>query len=221
MRKAHNRNEHPQRIRVLTVDDHELVRDGMAFLLSPYEDIEVVGKALDGEEAIRLCGELQPDVVLMDMLLPGIDGAEATQAIRSQYPEVQVLALTSFYDENLVSRAIQAGVIGYLLKGVSMDELAAGIRSTIAGQPSMALEAVQALAQAAQSGEKPGRDLTPRERDVLRLLVEGKSNAQIATSLQISLPTVKSHVSSIFPKLGVSSRAEAASLAFKHNLVTH
>jgi NarL family two-component system response regulator LiaR len=211
----------PQKIRVLTVDDHELVRDGMAFLLSPFNDIEVVGAAHSGEEAIRLCAELRPDVVLMDMLLPGMDGAAATRAIRARYPQVQVLALTSFHEEELVARTMHAGAIGYLLKGVSIDELAGGIRSAHAGKPVLAAEAVLALAQAARNGQKPGGDLSRRELEVLELLVAGKSNPEIAEALTISLPTVKSHVSSILSKLGAANRAEAASVAVKHNLVPH
>lgn len=211
----------PQRIRVLTVDDHELVRNGMAFLLSPYEDIKVVGSARSGEEALRLCEELGPDVILMDLILTGMDGAAATQAVRAKYPRVQVLALTTFHDEDLVARTMQAGAIGYLLKGASMDELAAAIRSAHAGKPTLAAEAVQALTQAARSGPKPGDDLSPREREVLTLLVAGKSNREIADELIISLPTTKRHVSNILSKLEVANRAEAVSLAVKHGLVPH
>jgi NarL family two-component system response regulator LiaR len=216
------RNESlPQKIRVLTVDDHELVRKGMEFLLLPFEDLEVVGVAHSGQEATRLCQELQPDVILMDMVLPDMDGPDATQAIRARYPQVQVLALTSFHDEELVGRALRAGAIGYLLKGVAIDELAAAIRSAHAGRPTMAVEAMQALAQAAQPGPRPGNDLSQRELDVLALLVVGKSNSEIADRLVVSLPTVKSHVSHILSKLGVANRAEAASLAVKHDLIPY
>ena len=210
-----------EKIRVLAVDDHELVRNGMAFLLSPFTDIEVVGLAPNGEEAVSLCEKLRPDVVLMDMVLPGMDGATATRTIRARYPQVQVLALTTFHDEELVGRTMHAGAIGYLLKGVSTKELAAGIRSAHAGRATLAAEAVQDLAQAARSGPKPGHDLSPREREVLALLVAGKTNPEIAEMLVISLPTVSSHVSHILSKLGVANRAEAASVAVKHNLVSH
>lgn len=217
-----NLNEsQPQQIRVLTVDDHEFVRNGMAFLLSPYEDIKVVGSARSGEEALRLCEELELDIILMDLILTGMDGAAATQAIRARYPQVQVLALTTFHDEELVARTMHAGAIGYLLKGASMDELAAAIRSAHAGKPTLAAEAVQALTQAARSGPKPGDDLSPREREVLTLLVAGKTNPQIAEALTISLATVSSHVSKILSKLGVANRAEAASVAVKHDIVPH
>lgn len=210
-----------KKIRVLAVDDHELVSRGMEFLLLPFEDIEVVGTALSGEEALQLCQELQPDVILMDMRLPGMDGPAATQAIRSKYPDVQVLVLTTYHDEELVGRAMQAGAMGYLLKGVTIDELAAGIRSVYAGQPTMAAEAMQHLVRAAQAGPKLGDDLSEREREVLALLVAGKSNPQIGRELVISLPTVKSHVSNILAKLKVANRAEAASVAVKNNLIPH
>lgn len=219
--QGRSREYRANKIRVLAVDDHALVSQGMVFLLLPFEDIEVVGTALTGEEALQLCQELQPDVVLMDMRLPGMDGAEATKAIRISCPKVQVLALTTYHDEELVGRAIQAGALGYLLKGVSIDELAAGIRSVYAGQPTMSVEAIQDLAQAARSGPKLGDDLTQREREVLALLVAGKSNPEIAVELVISLPTVKSHVSRILDKMDVANRAEAASVAVKHNLIPH
>jgi NarL family two-component system response regulator LiaR len=157
----------------------------------------------------------------MDLILTGMDGAAATQAIRARYPQVQVVALTTFHDEDLVARTMQAGAIGYLLKGTSMDELAAAIRSAHAGKPTLAVEAVQALAQGSRAGPKPGDDLSPREREVLSLLVAGKTNRQIAEALFISLPTTKRHVSNILSKLGVANRAEAASLAVKHDLVPH
>lgn len=207
------------RIRVITVDDHEIVRHGMAFLFSPYDDIEVVGIAHDGEEALRLCEELRPDVILMDMVMPGIDGVAATQAIRQQYPQVQVLALTSFYDEDLVRRAMQAGAIGYLLKGVPIVELAQAIRAAHAGRPTLAVEAMQALVEATQPGPKLGDDLSPRELEVLALVVEGLSNDEIAKQLVISPATVKSHVRHIYAKLLVANRAEAAALAVKNNLI--
>ena len=207
------------RIRVITVDDHEIVRQGMSFLFLPYEDIEVVGVAHDGEEALRLCAELRPDVILMDMLMPGLDGVAATQAVRQQYPQVQVLALTSFYDEDLVRRAMQAGAIGYLLKGVPIVELAQAIRAAHAGRPTLAVEAMQALVEATQPGRKLGDDLSQREREVLALVVEGLSNDEIAEQLMISPATVKSHVRHIYAKLLVANRAEAAALAVKNNLI--
>ena len=206
-------------IRVITVDDHEIVRQGMAFLFSPYDDIEVVGVAHDGEEALRLCGEVKPDVLLMDMVMSGTDGVAATRAVRQQYPQVQVLALTSFYDEDLVRRAMQAGAIGYLLKGVPIVELAQAVRAAYAGRPTLAVEAMQALVEATQSGPKLGDDLSQRELEVLALVVEGLSNDEIAEQLVISPATVKSHVRHIYAKLLVANRAEAAALAVKNNLI--
>lgn len=219
MNKVHQTEDQSGPIRILSVDDHEIVRQGMAFLLLPFEDIEVVGSARSGTDALKLCGELRPDVVLMDMVMPEMDGPTVTQAIKEQHPDMQVLVLTSFYDETLVARAMQAGAIGYLLKGVSIDELAEGIRSAYAGKPVLAQEAMQALIRASQSRRGVGGDLSEREREVLALLVEGKTNNEIAETLVISLPTVKTHIRNIYGKLGVANRAEAASLAVRNNLV--
>ena len=207
------------KIRVMTVDDHEILRGGIRFLLLAFDDIEVVGEAQSGEEALDLCGQVQPDVVLMDMMMPGMDGVETTRALRKRYPQVQVLALTSFYSGDLVQGVMQAGAVGYLLKGASMDELAEAIRAAYAGRPTLAPEAVQALVRAGQPSVKMGDDLTDRERDVLALLVQGHSNAEIAEHLVVSVAAAKYHVGSILSKLGASNRTEAAALAFQHNLV--
>lgn len=207
-------------IRVLTVDDHEIVRQGMAFLLLPFEDIDVVGSAGNGSEALAMCKELKPDVVLMDMVMPEMDGPTVTQAIRKRFPNVQVLVLTSFHDQAKVARAMQAGAIGYLLKGVSIDELADGIRSAYAGKPVMAPEAMQAIVRASQAGQAVADDLSERELEVLALLVQGKTNREIAEELLISLPTVKTHLRNIYGKLGAANRAEAASLAIRHGLIS-
>ena len=209
----------PKRIRIMTVDDHEIFRGGIAFALDAYDDIELVGGAQSGEEALRLCEQVRPDVILMDMRMPGLDGPTTTQTIRQQYPRVQILALTSFHDEQLVQRAMAAGAIGYVLKGIPIKELVAAIRAASAGRPTIDEQALQALIQAARSGPRLGDDLTDREREVLALLVEGLSNPEIADRLVISLPTAKAHVRSILAKLRVSSRTEAATVAVKHNLV--
>jgi NarL family two-component system response regulator LiaR len=208
-------------IRVMTVDDHEILTGGIRFLLLAFDDIELVGEAHSGKDALRLCAEVHPDVVLMDMMMPDMDGVETTKAIREQYPDVQVLALSSFHNGELVRGAMQAGAVGYLLKGLSMDELAEAIRAANAGRHTLAQEAVQALVESAGSPRKPGDDLSDRELEVLALLVSGKSNAEIAEQLVISMPTVKSHVSQVLSKLGVANRAAAASLAIKHNLVPY
>jgi NarL family two-component system response regulator LiaR len=168
---------------------------------------------------VRRCAEVQPDVVLMDLQMPVMDGVTATRAIRERSPTVQVLALTSFRDEELVQRALQAGAIGYLLKNVSADDLATAIRAAHAGQPTLAPEATQALVHAATRPPTPGQDLTPREREVLALMVQGLSNTAIAARLVVSPSTAKAHVSSILSKLGVTSRTEAVALAMQRHLV--
>ncbi|UCC89987.1 MAG: response regulator transcription factor, partial [Anaerolineales bacterium] len=184
-----------QPIRVLLVDDHAVVRTGLRFFVLAFEDLELVGEAASGEQALRLCDQLQPEVVLMDLVMPGMDGISTTQAIRQRHPEIQVIALTSFAEQELVQRALEAGAMGYLLKDVSANELAEAIRATRVGRPTLAPEATQALIQAATHAYQPGFDLTPREKEVLALMVEGLSNPQIAERLVIGLSTVKFHVS--------------------------
>jgi NarL family two-component system response regulator LiaR len=210
----------PDPIRVVTVDDHEIFRSGIRFLMLALDDIELVGEAHTGEEAVHLCEQTRPDVILMDMMMSGMDGIEATKAIRERYPNVQVLALTSFYDKQLVQRAMQAGAIGYLLKGVSIDKLGEAIRSAHARQPTLSAEAVTALVQAADSPQGIGQDLSEREREVLELLAEGLSNAEIAERMVVSVAAVKYHVSSILSKLGATNRTEAVALAHQHKLLS-
>ena len=208
----------PKRIRVIIVDDHAVVRGGLRLFLLAFEDLELVGEAGNGEEALRLCEQAQPDVVLMDLVMPGMNGVQATQLIREDYPQIQVIALTSFDEEDLVQRALEAGAISYLLKNVSASELAAAIRAAHAGRPTLAPEAAQALIESTRPS-RLGHDLTDREREVLAVMVEGMSNAEIAECLVISQSTAKFHVSSILSKLGVGSRAEAVALALQHHLV--
>jgi two-component system, NarL family, response regulator LiaR len=207
------------RIRVMLVDDHLMVRRGLATFLKVFDDLELAGEAANGLAAVQLCAQLHPDVVLMDMVMPDMDGATATHLIRQQDPAVQVLALTSFKEEKLVQNALQAGAIGYLLKDVSSDELAQAIRAAHAGRATLSPEAAQALVHAANQPPEPGHDLTERERAVLALLVEGLNNTQIAGRLVVSPSTIKSHVSNILSKLGVASRSEAVALAVRHKLV--
>ncbi len=207
------------RIRVVIVDDHAVVRSGLGAFLMTVDDLELVGQAASGLEALRLCDELRPDVVLMDLVMPEMDGATATHRIREKHPHIQVVALTSFPEEDLVQSALQAGAISYLLKNISADELADAIRAAHAGRSTLAPEAAQALIHAATRPLPPGYDLTSREVEVLKLMVEGLSNPEIANQLVVSRSTVKFHVSSILAKLGVSSRTEAVALALQSHLV--
>lgn len=208
------------RIRVLVVDDHAMVRRGLSAFLKAFDDLELAGEAASGSAAVELCTQLQPDVVLMDMVMPDMDGAAATRLLRDKSPSIQVIALTSFTDEILVQSALQAGAIGYLLKDVSADSLAQAIRDAHAGRSTLSPEAAQALVHAASQAPPPGLDLTERERAVLALMVEGLNNTQIAAKLSVSPSTVKSHVSNILSKLGVASRTEAVTLALRSRLIT-
>ncbi|MBN1890943.1 MAG: response regulator transcription factor [Thermoflexales bacterium] len=207
-------------IRVMLVDDHAVVRSGLSAFLLAFDDLELVAEASGGSEALRQCQAARPDVVLMDLVMPDMDGATATRQIKAQCPHVQVIALTSFKEQDLVQGALQAGAISYLLKNVSADELADAIRKACAGRATLAPEAAQVLVRAAQQPPAPGFDLTSREKEVLALMVEGLSNPDIAGRLVVSQSTVKFHVSSILSKLGVSGRTEAVALALKHKLVT-
>jgi NarL family two-component system response regulator LiaR len=207
-----------EKIRVLIVDDHEMVRQGIAVYLKVTPDIELVGEAGDGQEAIDLCEKLKPDVVLMDLIMPRMDGVTATREIRSHYPKTQVLALTSFQERDLVKDAIQAGALSYLLKNISGSELAVAIRSAAEGRPSMAPEVTQDLILNPVE-PTPGQDLTQREKEVLTLMVEGLSNPQIAERLYISRSTARAHVSNILAKLNVTRRAEAVALALRKKLI--
>jgi len=206
-------------IRVMIVDDHALVRSGLEAFLLVQEDLMLVAQAKNGQQAITMCVDAQPDVVLMDLLMPGMTGIEATSKIKQQFPQIQVIALTSYQDQELVQGALQAGAIGYILKDVSAGDLANAIRSVYAGRPTLSPEATQALIDLSMKGAAVGDDLTDREREVLSWMVAGLSNPEIADRLVISRGTVKFHVSNILSKLGVSSRTEAVSLALQQHLI--
>jgi NarL family two-component system response regulator LiaR len=207
-------------IRVMLIDDHEMVRHGLSLMLQAYDDMLLVGEASDAINIVSHCRDLNPDVVLMDLMMPEIDGIQATQLLHQAMPQIRVIALTSFIDHKLVQKMLNAGAIGYLLKNASIDELAAAIRTAMQGKPILSSEATKALIEAANQPTPPGQDLTQREREVLKLMVTGLNNTQIAQALTVSRSTVKTHVSSILAKLGVASRVEAVRLAMQHDLVT-
>ena len=207
------------RISVIIVDDHNMVRKGLTVLLQDFDDLEVIGEAGDGELAVNLCRQKCPDVVLMDMFMPRMDGIQATRMIREACPTTQIIALTSFSDEERVQEALRSGAISYLMKNVSGDELANAIRRAYAGQSTLAPEAAQVLIQATMRPPALGHDLTDRELEVLALMVEGLNNREIGERLVISSSTVKNHVSSILSKLGTTSRTQAVAFAVERKII--
>lgn len=206
-------------IKILLVDDHAVVRSGLSKFLMVNKDFRLVGEASDGAEAVQMASLHQPDIVLMDLMMPGTDGITATREIHKKYPKVKVIALTSFAEQNMVQGALQAGAIGYLQKNVTAKELGQAIRSAHEGKMTLSPEATQILANSVAQPQIAGEQLTERERDVLRCMVDGLNNNEIAESLVVSLGTVKFHVSNIFHKLGVDSRVEAVKLAIEQKLV--
>ena len=206
-------------IKVMIVDDHLLVRDGIELLLSTFDDIEVIAVVESGEKAFAFCAEQeQPDLILMDMVMPGQDGPETITQILKSYPEIKIIALTSFVEEDLVVRAIQAGAIGYLLKNVSADKLAEAIQAAMQGQSTIEATAAQVLLHASRKPDKLGDNLTERERQVLALIAEGQTNKEIALQLSLSHGTVRVYVSQVLAKLGVGNRTEAARWALEHKI---
>ena len=214
-------------IRVLLVDDHAMVRRGLRDFLGLHHDIEVVGEASDGQGAIDGAASLRPDIVLMDLMMPGIDGIEATARILSQSPDTEIIAITSFIEEAKVLAAIEAGASGFLLKDAEADEVAAAIRAAAAGEVHLDPAVAGIVARRMRSGAGDGRSagaqdgiasLTPRERDVLACVAQGLSNRAIADSLGITERTARTHVSNILAKLGLASRTQAALLAVQHGL---
>jgi len=206
-------------IKVMIVDDHPVVRDGLKNMLLVFNDLELIAEAENGSAALALCQKTTPDVILMDIIMPGMDGIATTRAVLEKYPGVKVLILTSYPKDDLVQKSLKAGAIGYLLKNVPIDDLANAIRSAYAGHPSLAPEATEALIRAKISPQNPGGDLSRREMEVLELIIQGLSNEEIAERLVISIATAKHHVSACIQKLGASNRTEAAFLAEQYGLV--
>ncbi len=206
-------------INILLVDDHAVVRSGLSKFLMVNKDLKLVGEAADGAEAVQMVSLHKPDVVLMDLMMPGMDGVTATREIHQKHPNVKVIVLTSFHDQNMVQGALQAGAIGYLQKNVTAKELGNAIRSAFEGKMTLSAEATQVLAHSVAQPQIHGGQLTERERDVLKSMVGGLNNREIADVLVISLGTVKFHVSNIFQKLGVDNRVEAVKMAIEQKLV--
>jgi DNA-binding NarL/FixJ family response regulator len=206
-------------IRVLIADDHSVVRQGLRMFLSLDDELEVIGEADNGSEAVHLTKKLNPDVVLMDMLMPVMDGVTATAAIRSEAPDTEVIALTSVLDDDSVVGAVKAGAIGYLLKDTRAEELCRAIKAAAAGQVQLSPQAAARLVREVRTPEVAPTSLSERETDVLRLIALGKANKEIAADLTIGEKTVKTHVSSILNKLGVQSRTQAALYAAQNGLV--
>ena len=206
------------KIRIMLVDDHAVVRSGLGAFLSVNPDLELVGEAENGEQAVVRANLLKPDVILMDLMMPVMDGVAATQAIKKQNPQIQIVALTSFQEDELVQNALKAGAVGYLMKNVTARELAAAIKAAKDGKITLSPEAAQALVRANQQAAET-ETLTEREVEVLKLMVDGLNNAEIAERLVISLSTVKYHISNILQKLGVDNRVSAVSLALQRKLV--
>ena len=213
----------PNSITVVIVDDHFVVRQGVRALLETQAEISIVGEAASGEEAVRLCADQAPDVVLMDLLMPGLNGVEATRQIKQVSPRSQVIVLTSYHEDEHILPAIRAGALSYLLKEASPDELLAAVVKAAQGEstihPRVAAKMMQALQGAKSKVENPFDDLSKRELEVLRLIAEGLSNAAIGEALFISEKTVKSHVGNILSKLHLADRTQAAVYAWRRGLV--
>jgi len=208
-----------ERIKVMIVDDHPIVRSGLVTMLLAFDDLELVSEASSGSIALALCQQELPDVILMDMVMPGMDGLETTQKVLEQYPSVKIIILTSFTKDTMVQDALEAGATSYLLKDSSIDQLAEAIRAAYTGQPTLSPEATRALVKSKSDPRSFDPDLTRREKQVLALIVEGLSNEEIADRLVISHATARHHVSACINKLGVKNRTQAASLALKHKLI--
>lgn len=207
-------------IKVMIVDDHPVVRSGLATMLYAFDDFDLIGEAGSGPETLARCQEHTPDVILMDIVMPGMDGLETARAVLAQHPDVKVIMLTSFPEADLVEKALDSGASGYLVKNAPIDTLADAIRAVHAGRSTFAPEVTQALIKIQTGGPKPGHDISQREREVLALVVEGLTNNEIADRLSISPATVRHHVSACISKLGAANRAQAAALAVEHGLTS-
>ena len=208
------------KIRVLIADDHDVVREGLSRFLSIMDDIEQVGEAMNGAEAVRLCDALHPDVILMDVVMPVMDGIEATHLIRQQHPNTQIVFLTSFGEEDQVQEGLSSGAAGYLLKNARVQDLAAAIRAASQGQATLSPEITRILIQSKMRTPKPNYNLKDRELEILTLMAQGMTNTQIAHRLSVSLSTVKFNISGILTKLNAESRTQAVALALQHGLVS-
>lgn len=209
------------KIRLLIVDDHKVVRNGLRTFISLYDEIEIVSEAKNGRQAIERCAQFQPDVVLMDLVMPVMDGPTATRHIRERFPAIQVVALTSFQEEEYVSQAMSAGAIGYLYKDVAEEELIHAIRAAKEGRSVLAPEAMQALVKqaGAQENNPQVESLTPREEEILTLVAQGMTNPEIAEHLVLSPSTVSFHMNNILGKMQVHTRSEAVSLAIQNGII--
>jgi NarL family two-component system response regulator LiaR len=205
-------------IRVMIVDDHAVVRSGLGAFFTVFPDLELIGEAENGEEAVVRCGLLKPDVILMDLIMPGMDGVTATNVIMERFPATKVIALTSFHEETLIDAALRAGAAGYLMKNITARELADAIRAADAGKMTLSPEATQALVQR-KLKERDMVQLTDRESEVLKLMVDGMNNAEIAEKLVVSVSTIKYHISNILSKLGVENRVAAVTTAIHKKIV--
>jgi len=207
-----------KKIRVMIVDDHAVVRSGLGAFLAVVPDLDLVGEAENGEQAVVRAKTLKPDVILMDLMMPGMDGVTATRLIKEHNPSIQIIALTSFQEDELVQNAMKAGAIGYLMKNVSVRELEVAIRGAKEGKMILSPEAAQSLVRATQQAAET-ETLTVREQEILKLMVEGLNNAEIAERIVVSLSTVKYHISNILMKLGVENRVAAVTLAIQRKLI--
>ena len=205
-------------IRIVIVDDHAMLRKGLAVFLNSYSDLELVGEAANGKEGLALCADKHPDVVLMDLMMPIMDGITATHFIHHDFPEIKIIALTSFGEETLIKDVLAAGALSYLFKKISAEDLAAAIRAAQRGASTYAPEVTEILIRSIREPHPIFETLTPREREVLSLMVKGMGNNEISNQLVISPSTTKAHVSSILAKLGVASRTEAIVLVLERNL---